>query len=165
MLRASPPMNWSQISKEIPLSLVIIFHRKWNGGEDGMGEKGGGSQTSVTRIGDKLIFVSKIRIADVEICSGWEITHYVECLLQIFFSWICRKLQHFDNGVGNIWLGSKHNVEQWSNDWLIPTLKSSVCFFVWVGFWIVPGRKRNRNGYAVLLTKSFNDFLHIAGLV
>ena len=41
-------MNWSQISKEIPLSLVIISHRKWDGGKDGMVKKGGGSQTSVT---------------------------------------------------------------------------------------------------------------------
>ena len=37
-------MNWSQISKEIPLSLVIISHREWDDGEDGMEKKGGGSQ-------------------------------------------------------------------------------------------------------------------------
>ena len=41
-------MNWFQISEEIPLLLVIISHRKWDSGEDGMGEKGGGSQMSVT---------------------------------------------------------------------------------------------------------------------
>ena len=44
MLRTLPPTNWSQISKEIPSSLVIISYKKWDGGEDGMGEKGGGSQ-------------------------------------------------------------------------------------------------------------------------
>ena len=40
-------MNWSQISKEIFSSLVIISHKEWDGGEDGMEEKGGESQTSV----------------------------------------------------------------------------------------------------------------------
>ena len=38
-------MNWSQISKEIPSSLVIMSHREWDGGKDRMGEKGRGSQT------------------------------------------------------------------------------------------------------------------------
>ena len=46
--RGGGPTNWSQISKEFPLLLVIMSHREWNGGEDGMGEKDGGSQTSVT---------------------------------------------------------------------------------------------------------------------
>ena len=46
MLGTSPPTNWSQISKEIPLSLVIKFHRKWDGGEDRIGEKVGGPETT-----------------------------------------------------------------------------------------------------------------------
>ena len=41
-------MNWSQISEEIPLLLVIMSHKEWNGGEGGMVEKGRGFQTSVT---------------------------------------------------------------------------------------------------------------------
>ena len=48
MLGTLPPMNWSQISKEISSLLVTMSHREWNGGEDRMGEKGGGSQASVT---------------------------------------------------------------------------------------------------------------------
>ena len=48
MLRTLPPTNWSQISKEIPLLLVIMSHREWDSGEDGMGEKGRRFQTSVT---------------------------------------------------------------------------------------------------------------------
>ena len=51
MLRISPSMNWFQISEEVPLLLVIMFHEEWDGGEDGMEEKGGGSQTSVTHAG------------------------------------------------------------------------------------------------------------------
>ena len=47
MLGTLLPTNWSQISKEIPLLLVIMSYKKWDGGEDGMGGKGGGSQTSV----------------------------------------------------------------------------------------------------------------------
>ena len=54
------PMNWSQISEEIPSSLVIMSHREWNGGEDGREEKGGGSQTSVTVDGYVLLFFSSI---------------------------------------------------------------------------------------------------------
>ena len=41
-------MNLSQISEEIPSLLVIMSHKEWDSGEDEMGEKGGGSQTSVT---------------------------------------------------------------------------------------------------------------------
>ena len=41
-------MNWSQIFKEIYLSLVIMSYKELDGGEGGMGEKGGESQTSVT---------------------------------------------------------------------------------------------------------------------
>ena len=41
-------MNWFQISKEIPSSLVIMSHREWDSGKDEIGEKGGKSQTSVT---------------------------------------------------------------------------------------------------------------------
>ena len=48
MLRTLPPMNWSQISEEIPSSLVIMSHKEWDNGEGGMVEKGGGSQISVT---------------------------------------------------------------------------------------------------------------------
>ena len=48
MLGTLLPMNWSQISKEIPSSLVIMSYREWDGGENGMREKGGGSQISVT---------------------------------------------------------------------------------------------------------------------
>ena len=48
MLRTLPPTNWSQIIKKIPLSLVIMSYREWDGGEDEIGEKGRGSQTSVT---------------------------------------------------------------------------------------------------------------------
>ena len=48
MLETSPPTNWSQISMEIPSSLVIMFHSEWDSREDGMGEKGERSQTSVT---------------------------------------------------------------------------------------------------------------------
>ena len=51
-------MNWSQISEEIPLLLVIMFHRKWDGGEDEMGEKGGGFQTSITPTPWKNLFSS-----------------------------------------------------------------------------------------------------------
>ena len=40
--------DWSQISEEIPSLLVIMSHREWDSGEDGMEKKGGGSQTSVT---------------------------------------------------------------------------------------------------------------------
>ena len=47
MLGTFPPTNWSQIFKEIPLLLVIMSHRKWDGGEGGREEKGGESQTSV----------------------------------------------------------------------------------------------------------------------
>ena len=50
MLGTLPPMNWSQISKEIPSSLVIMSHRKWDSGEDGNEEQGRGSQTSITTI-------------------------------------------------------------------------------------------------------------------
>ena len=50
MLGILPSMNWSQISEEIPSSLVIMSHREWDGGEDGREEKGGGSQTSVILI-------------------------------------------------------------------------------------------------------------------
>ena len=42
MLKTSLPINWFQISKEIPSSLVIMSHREWDSGENGMGEKGGG---------------------------------------------------------------------------------------------------------------------------
>ena len=48
MLGTSPPMNWSQIFTEISSSLVIISHRKWDGEEDRMGDKGRRFQTSVT---------------------------------------------------------------------------------------------------------------------
>ena len=48
MLGTSLPMNWSQISEEIPSSLVIMSHREWDSGEDGREKKGGESQTSVT---------------------------------------------------------------------------------------------------------------------
>ena len=48
MLGTLPPTNWFQISEKIPSLLVIISHRQWNSGEDRTGEKGGGSQTSVT---------------------------------------------------------------------------------------------------------------------
>ena len=41
-------MNWSQILEEIPSSLVIMSHREWDSGEDGMGENDGGSQTPIT---------------------------------------------------------------------------------------------------------------------
>ena len=47
MLRTLPPTNCSQISEEIPLLLVIMSHRAWDGREDWIGEKGKGSQTSV----------------------------------------------------------------------------------------------------------------------
>ena len=97
------------------------------------------------KIGDKPILVSKTRIADAEIHSGWKVAYYIEHLLQMFFGWVCRELWHFDDGIGNVWLGSKHDVEQWCNDWLISTSKSSVCFFVWIGSQIVPGRKWNWN--------------------
>ena len=33
MLGISLPINWSQISEEIPLSLVIMSHKKWDSGE------------------------------------------------------------------------------------------------------------------------------------
>ena len=48
MLGTSPPTNWSQISEEVPSSLVIIFHKKWDSGEGGREKKGGGSQTFIT---------------------------------------------------------------------------------------------------------------------
>ena len=48
MLRTSPPMNWSQISKEIPSLLVIMSHREWDSGKGRMAEKDGEFQTSVT---------------------------------------------------------------------------------------------------------------------
>ena len=47
MLEILPPMNWSQISKEIPSLLVIISHREWDSREGRIGEKGGGFQISV----------------------------------------------------------------------------------------------------------------------
>ena len=50
MLRTSLPMNWFQIFGEIPLLLVIISHKEWDGGEGGREEKGGGSHTSLTGI-------------------------------------------------------------------------------------------------------------------
>ena len=53
MLRILPPTNWSQIFAEIPLLLVIMSHREWDSGEDGLGEKGGGSQMSVTEDGSE----------------------------------------------------------------------------------------------------------------
>ena len=42
MLGTLPPTNWFQISKEIPLLFVIMFHRVWDGGEGGSKEKGRG---------------------------------------------------------------------------------------------------------------------------
>ena len=42
MLGTLLPKNWSQISEEIPSSLVIISHREWDGGEGGSEEKGRG---------------------------------------------------------------------------------------------------------------------------
>ena len=47
MLGISLPTNGSQISEEIPSLLVIMFHKKWDGGEGRREEKGGGSQTSI----------------------------------------------------------------------------------------------------------------------
>ena len=49
MLGTSPPTNWSQISKEIPLSFVIMSYKEWDSGEGRSEEKGGGSQISITR--------------------------------------------------------------------------------------------------------------------
>ena len=48
MLGILLPTNWSQISEEIPSSLVIMSHREWDGGEGRREEKDGGSQMSVT---------------------------------------------------------------------------------------------------------------------
>ena len=48
MLETSLPTNWSQISEEIPLLLVIMSHREWDSGGGEREEKGRGSQTSVT---------------------------------------------------------------------------------------------------------------------
>ena len=48
MLRTLLPMNWFQISEEIPSLLVIMSHKEWDSEEGGRKEKGGGSQTSVT---------------------------------------------------------------------------------------------------------------------
>ena len=90
---------------------------------------------------------------------------YVECLLQMFFGWVCRILQHLDNRIGKVWLDSKHDVEQLSNDQLISTLKSSICFFVWIRSQVIPSMKRDRNRFAIFLTKSFNNFSHIVDLV
>ena len=47
MLRTSPLMNCSQISAEIPLLLVIMNHRGWDGEEHRRAEKGRDSQESV----------------------------------------------------------------------------------------------------------------------
>ena len=47
MLGTSLPTNWSQISKEIPLLVVIIFHKEWDGEEGRSEEKGGRSQMSI----------------------------------------------------------------------------------------------------------------------
>ena len=55
MLETSLPTNWSQISEDIPSSLVIMYHKEWDGGEDRMGEKDGRSQTSVTLGTGKVI--------------------------------------------------------------------------------------------------------------
>ena len=72
MLRTSLPMNWSQISKEIPLSLVIMSHREWNGGEGRREEKGGGSQTSVTL---SLFLLLYLPAKDV-LWGRWLINHF-----------------------------------------------------------------------------------------
>ena len=53
-------MNWSQISEEIPLSLIIMSHRKWDGGEDRMVEKDGGFQTSVTDARGSILLLEHI---------------------------------------------------------------------------------------------------------
>ena len=55
MLRTLLPMNWSQISKEIPSLLVIMSHREWDGRESRRVEKKWGvpgicNTKSVTRI-------------------------------------------------------------------------------------------------------------------
>ena len=42
MLGTLLPTNWSQISEEIPSSLVIMSHREWDSGEGRREEKGGG---------------------------------------------------------------------------------------------------------------------------
>ena len=66
MLGTSPPTTQSQISKKIPLLLVIMFHKEWDGREDGMGEKGGGSQASVTS--GLLIPVISIILSVLQAC-------------------------------------------------------------------------------------------------
>ena len=43
MLRTLLPMNGSQISAEIPLLFVVIFHKVWDGREGGSKKKDGGS--------------------------------------------------------------------------------------------------------------------------
>ena len=48
MFRTSPSTNWSQVFEEIASLLIIMSHKEWDSGEDGMGEKGGRSQMSVT---------------------------------------------------------------------------------------------------------------------
>ena len=48
MLGISLPTNGSQISEEIPSSLVIMSYREWDSGEGRREEQGGGSQISVT---------------------------------------------------------------------------------------------------------------------
>ena len=67
MLGTSPPTNWSQISEEIPLSLVIISHRKWDSGEDEMGEKDGGFQISVTPVAIDTVVLSEPRMIGTNI--------------------------------------------------------------------------------------------------
>ena len=49
MLGTLPPMSWSQISKKIPSSLVIMSHKEWDDGEGRIAEKGRNSQASVTQ--------------------------------------------------------------------------------------------------------------------
>ena len=83
-------MNWSQISEEIPSLLVIMSHREWNSGEDGMGKKGGGSQTSVALailwlLGHVVLILPYCRT--MMVCQRYplacEHTHDIQSLLYI----------------------------------------------------------------------------------
>ena len=68
MLRTLLPTNWSQISEEIPSLLVIISHKKWDGGEDMIGEKGGGSQIFITC---NLLYLNRFPIALQQKIQEW----------------------------------------------------------------------------------------------
>ena len=94
----------------------------------------------------------------------WKVVNNLYCLLQMFFWWIGRILQHPDHCICDVRSGSKHNVKQGSDDWLIMTAKRRILFSL-IRSQYIAGRKRYRCLFAILLTKMLNHFGSIFGLI